>query len=186
MPPHHVRRALAALSEVRTFEKDAVIVGIGPSRRSLFLLTRGLACMVRSYLGQDTEIAHFGAGDLVGEFSYVLRRAGQTLIYAVEPVEAQVIDEDTLRVWLASGPGLRERFYQSLTAHAAQRSVACAVFSAATAAAPACADAALADWAAIDSDVTPSKRSEDYASDGRYQSGGWRQPSHQSELHAAQ
>ncbi len=117
-------RALAALAEARSFKKGAVIVGIGPSRRALYLVTSGAACMVRSHLGQDTAIAHFGAGNLVGEFSYLLRSAGHTLIYAAEPVEARVISEGALSGWLAAEPARGLRFYQSLAAHVWQRRAA--------------------------------------------------------------
>lgn len=117
-------RIMATLAVARSFATDAVIVGMGPSRRGLYLLSSGGACMVRSHLGHDTVIAQFGAGDLVGEFSYLLRSAGQTLIYAAGPVEAQVINETALSAWLASEPGLGLRFYQSLAAHAWQRRAA--------------------------------------------------------------
>ncbi len=49
-------RKLAALAQARSFAKEAVIVGLGPSRRGLYLLTSGVACMVRSHLGQDTVL----------------------------------------------------------------------------------------------------------------------------------
>lgn len=130
-------RTLAAMAEERTFAQNAVIVGMGPSRRGLYLLTSGTACMVRSHLGHDTEIAQFGAGELVGEFSYLLRSAGQTLICAVEPVEAQVINDTALSAWLASDAGLGMRFYQSLAAHVWQRRAAGAGDTAVPASAPA-------------------------------------------------
>lgn len=127
---------MTTLATARSFAKDAVIVGMGPSRRGLFLLTSGGACMVRSHLGQDTVIAWFGAGDLVGEFSYLLRSAGHTLIYATEPVEAQVINETALSAWLASDPGLGLRFYQALAAHAWQWRAAAVASATVAAAAP--------------------------------------------------
>ena len=97
---------------------DEPLVRSGVAVDALYFLTQG-AMEVR--LADGRSIASLGIGDVVGEMSFVEKRAPETDVVATEPSRLLAVPRKCLDAELSSNPAFAGRFFKALATFLSDR-----------------------------------------------------------------
>jgi extracellular factor (EF) 3-hydroxypalmitic acid methyl ester biosynthesis protein len=109
---------LVANSQSRTFIQEAVLVKEGDRDTSIHFITSGVFDVV---LTGGTRVAQLGAGEVVGEISWLDETTPSATIRAVENGEVLSIAHATLNAHLAESPVFASQFHRAVAKLATQR-----------------------------------------------------------------
>ena len=106
---------LLAKGTKRFVPAGGVLIEQGIPVEALFILLEGsLAVWLKNPRGQEQEIAHLNAGEIVGEMSFVDARPPSATVRAREDSNVFVISKSLLNAKLGSDLGFAARFYRAL------------------------------------------------------------------------
>jgi cAMP-dependent protein kinase regulator len=110
------RHQLIARFSTHTFQPGEMLVSQGEEGGSLFLIASGLV-EVRQLEpdGERMVLAQFGAGEVVGEISLVLRRPATADVIAVQPTVALELTWAEFHEAIRDYPGLLQQLYEVAT-----------------------------------------------------------------------
>lgn len=110
------RHQLIARFSTHTFQPGEMLVSQGEEGGSLFLIASGLV-EVRKLEpdGDRMVLAQFGAGEVVGEISLVLRRPATADVIAVQPTVALELTWAEFHEAIRDYPGLLQQLYEVAT-----------------------------------------------------------------------
>jgi CRP-like cAMP-binding protein len=93
----------------------AVLIEQGVPVDAVFILLEGhLAVWLRGKRGPERELARLGAGEIVGEMSFVDARPPSATVRALEDSTVFAIPKPALNAKLATDSGFAARFYRAL------------------------------------------------------------------------
>jgi extracellular factor (EF) 3-hydroxypalmitic acid methyl ester biosynthesis protein len=113
---------LTASDQQRLFEKAQHLVyhrgdplfREGDPQPGLYVIRTGLVRVERQHQGQSLAVARYGAGDVVGEVSFLKQHKALGTVVAEEDVEADYLERSWLDHLLESDSAFAARFYHSL------------------------------------------------------------------------
>lgn len=98
-----------------TLPEQSVLIQQGVVSDSVFIVLEGkLAVWLKPRRGPEREIARLGAGEIVGEMSFVDARPPSATVRAVEDSTVFVILKSALSAKLGTDNGFAARFYRAL------------------------------------------------------------------------
>jgi extracellular factor (EF) 3-hydroxypalmitic acid methyl ester biosynthesis protein len=95
-------------------QEGSVIVKEGARPRGLMTIVRGTARVMRGQPADMIAFATMSAGELVGEISFLDRKAASATVVANKSLSVLHIEESQINALLHSVPGFATRLYQSL------------------------------------------------------------------------
>lgn len=107
-------KLLAYASEVMSFDSGEDIVRQGDRGDAAFVIINGEADVSVSTDNGDIVVAHFGAGDVVGEIAIFCDVPRTATVTAQSPVKTLRIDKDTLFSLMAQFPEMGIEMTRSL------------------------------------------------------------------------
>tara|TARA_R110000824_G_scaffold111734_14_gene260460 strand:+ start:338 stop:859 length:522 start_codon:yes stop_codon:yes gene_type:complete len=109
---------LANAGEVKRLAEGETLIRSGVEVTALYFLTRG-AMAVR--LANGAEIANLGIGDVVGEMSFVEKRAPEADVVASEACRLLAVPRAAIDAELKANPAFAGRFYKALATFLSDR-----------------------------------------------------------------
>lgn len=117
----HDAASLLKLASPRSYKPGATIIEKGSQDRSLMIIRDGIARIEQKPGETGIALARLGAGQVLGEVSFVESGGASANVLAEEDVTVDAIAEDDLLTLLSSDPGFASRFYRSLAVVLAAR-----------------------------------------------------------------
>jgi CRP-like cAMP-binding protein len=102
----------------RKFTKGEELIRIGVRQRSIIFLSKGSARIIS---GRNSPIATVGAGEILGEMTFLEGSESSATVVAEEPCEAYVISWADLAETFEAYPHLGSRFYRSVAVSLSRR-----------------------------------------------------------------
>jgi CRP/FNR family transcriptional regulator, cyclic AMP receptor protein len=108
---------LAAEFHRRQFQPGETLFFEGDPGQTVYLIESGQARIyVQNEEGQETSVAVYGAGELLGELAVIDEQPRSASAVALQPTVAHVIDRDRFHDWLRRSPQLSRNFLRALSA----------------------------------------------------------------------
>ena len=104
----------------RAISPETVIIEERGALHEMFIVLDGRFSVTVSALG-DQEVASLGAGELVGEMSFVDSRPPSATVTAVEESSVLTVDREELAERLEEDEGFASRFYRAVAVFLADR-----------------------------------------------------------------
>jgi CRP/FNR family cyclic AMP-dependent transcriptional regulator len=111
---------LIANGRPRQLEPGAVLIREGQPVEALYIVLDG-ALAVSAAASSDAEIARLGAGEIIGEISFVDTRPPAATVVALQPSMVLELDRAMLYAKLEHDPWFAARFYRSVSVFLADR-----------------------------------------------------------------
>ncbi|HEX6862052.1 MAG TPA: cyclic nucleotide-binding domain-containing protein [Thermoanaerobaculia bacterium] len=106
---------MLANGAARTLPEQGVLIQQGVVSDSVFIVLEGrLAVWLKPRRGPEREIARLGAGEIVGEMSFVDARPPSATVRALEESTVFAVPKAALSARLAANEGFAARFYRAL------------------------------------------------------------------------
>ncbi len=103
------------------FATDQVVIEEGENTRRILFIARGSVRIERIRAGRAHVLARIGAGQVLGEISFIDNLGAAASVVADEPTTIELISGDHVDALLASVSGFAVRFYLSLASTLARR-----------------------------------------------------------------
>ena len=103
----------------RTLAGGDVLIREGAPIEFLFFVTHGTFAVTRG--AARTEVARVGVGEVLGEVSFVDRRAPTATVSALEDAGVLAVPREALNAKLRDDPGFAGRFYRAVAVFLADR-----------------------------------------------------------------
>jgi thioredoxin reductase (NADPH) len=113
-------RQIIALAEFHTYRPNERLFSAGDEQTDIFMLIKG-EVRVESGVGATTEVERWGAGEVIGQTSFLEGRPAILNHTAATEVSAFVLSNDKVRKLIGEDSGLGGRFYHSLAAMLSRR-----------------------------------------------------------------
>lgn len=110
---------LAAAGESRALTSGHVLIQEGEPIDSVFIVTQGTFAVTTGSAAR--EVARVGAGEVLGEVSYIDRRPPTATVTAVEESRVLALPRSVLTARIGDDPAFAARFYRAVALFLADR-----------------------------------------------------------------
>jgi CRP-like cAMP-binding protein len=120
LDPHQLE-ALLGTARRRVYQPGDTLIAQGRPQRSILVLRTGTGRVYHDYMGHRVPVNDVVPGEVLGEVSFLDGAPASASVVAVDRVEADVLDGETIDRMLEERPEFAGAFYRALALALARR-----------------------------------------------------------------